>query len=210
MPSDFVLAYVLLAILFCVAVVLVTRLVLYIIGIIRERKLSRDSSFEVNDCFSEDLDNDNYDCYWDEEDIPLTPKEHSDSEITRPPKHRSYHVLRKGGYTISSIAPDNLFKGKTVVFTGELPWIDRDLAACALSNLGARVSSSISGKTDIIIVGNSPGPSKMGKVEELRASGRDVRIMLQWEFAREVRAVFDACPGARHCPYEIDNDFIVC
>lgn len=56
--------------------------------------------------------------------------------------------------------------GKRVVITGTLAGLSREEASSRLQALGAKVVSSVSGKTDIVIVGDSPG-SKVKKAEEL-------------------------------------------
>ncbi len=47
--------------------------------------------------------------------------------------------------------------GKTVVLTGTLSTMTRDEAKAHLSSLGAKVTSSVSKATDIVIVGKNPG-----------------------------------------------------
>jgi DNA ligase (NAD+) len=51
--------------------------------------------------------------------------------------------------------------GSTYVITGTLERFSRDEAAAALEALGAKVASSVSGKTTGIIVGEEPGSSKV-------------------------------------------------
>lgn len=58
------------------------------------------------------------------------------------------------------------FKGKTFVLTGTLINITRDKASEIIENLGGKVSSSVSSKTSVVIVGASPG-SKYNKALEL-------------------------------------------
>ena len=58
------------------------------------------------------------------------------------------------------------FKGKTFVLTGTLINITRDKASEIIENLGGKVSSSVSSKTSVVIVGSSPG-SKYDKALEL-------------------------------------------
>ncbi len=60
----------------------------------------------------------------------------------------------------------NRFYNKTVVFTGKLSKISRDEAKKIALSRGARVSSSISNKTDFVVVGEAAG-SKLKKAQEL-------------------------------------------
>ncbi len=71
---------------------------------------------------------------------------------------------------------DNPFKGKRVVFTGELRKLTRSQAKAILEKLGAKVSNSVSRNTDMLIVGSSPG-------RKLRDAQRyNVRIVPEEEF----------------------------
>ncbi|MBP1997099.1 NAD-dependent DNA ligase LigA [Paenibacillus eucommiae] len=65
-----------------------------------------------------------------------------------------------------SADPENPFYGKTVVLTGTLSVMGRDEAAKKLEALGAKVTGSVSKKTDIVIAGESAG-SKLTKAQEL-------------------------------------------
>ena len=61
---------------------------------------------------------------------------------------------------------DSVFFNKRIVITGTLENYSRDELTEILENLGAKVSSSVSVKTDYVIVGTSPG-SKYDKAIEL-------------------------------------------
>ncbi|MNZ96620.1 DNA ligase [compost metagenome] len=61
---------------------------------------------------------------------------------------------------------DSFFTGKTVVLTGTLHQLGRDEAAKRLEALGAKVTGSVSKKTDLVIAGEKAG-SKLTKAVEL-------------------------------------------
>lgn len=61
---------------------------------------------------------------------------------------------------------DSYFSGKTVVLTGTLHLLGRDEATKRLEALGAKVTGSVSKKTDLVIAGEKAG-SKLTKAQEL-------------------------------------------
>ncbi|MCT7538565.1 NAD-dependent DNA ligase LigA [Aliarcobacter cryaerophilus] len=73
--------------------------------------------------------------------------------------------ILKPKVTIKEEAKDNLFKNKTVVITGTMSK-SRDEIKLFLEDLGAKVSSSVSKKTDFLIYGEDAG-SKYDKAIEL-------------------------------------------
>ncbi len=79
--------------------------------------------------------------------------------------------LRERGIQWPAIAPrviaaSHPFAGKTVVLTGTLSAMSRDVAKEQLEALGAKVSGSVSKKTDYVVAGVEAG-SKLDKAREL-------------------------------------------
>ena len=81
-----------------------------------------------------------------------------------------------------SVNPKGIFVGKTVMFTGGLEKMSRSEAKSLAENQGAKISSNISKKTDILIVGNSK-PTKR-KIEE--AKNLKIEIILEENWNRLV------------------------
>jgi DNA ligase (NAD+) len=71
---------------------------------------------------------------------------------------------------------ENLFEGKTVVVTGSLKNYSRNEIKDKLESLGAKVSGSVSKKTDFVLAGEEAG-SKYDKAVEL-----NIRILSEEEF----------------------------
>ena len=71
---------------------------------------------------------------------------------------------------------DNMFFDKTVVITGDFPVFRNDLAK-KIHDMGARITSSVTSKTNFVLVGYNPGPSKMMKINELQDKGCGIQIV---------------------------------
>ena len=75
---------------------------------------------------------------------------------------------------------ENRFKGKTVVLTGTLTQMGRNEAKALLQDMGAKVSGSVSAKTDFVISGDAAG-SKLTKAQEL-----GVAVLTEEEFLAQI------------------------
>ncbi|WP_293391845.1 NAD-dependent DNA ligase LigA [Phascolarctobacterium sp.] len=90
--------------------------------------------------------------------------------------------LAAAGLTMTFTPPasqeDNPFFGKTLVFTGTMPTLGRAEAKTMAQDVGAKVSGSVSKKTDYVIVGAEAG-SKLEKAQQL-----GVTVIDEAEFLR--------------------------
>lgn len=76
----------------------------------------------------------------------------------------------------AAVATDSPFSGKVMVFTGTLSAMSREAAEAKAESLGAKVTGSVSKKTDFVVVGADAG-SKAKKAAEL-----GVRILSEEEW----------------------------
>ncbi len=109
----------------------------------------------------------------------------------RHPRHRELvEKLRRHGLNFVSRAPERPaagpLEGKTVVITGALPGVTREEAAEKLAAAGAKVTGSVSRKTDFLLAGEESG----SKLEKARALG--VRVVT-WE---QMREIMDKAPSS--------------
>ncbi len=94
-------------------------------------------------------------------------------------------ALRASGVSLErdeSEAPvsdsDAVFKGLTFVVTGTLPTLGRKEAQQYIKDRGGKVSSSVSAKTDFLVLGENPG-SKADKASALSISVLDEEALIQ-------------------------------
>ncbi|MGE9552411.1 NAD-dependent DNA ligase LigA [Erwinia amylovora] len=103
--------------------------------------------------------------------------EESNREVIR-------QLVEEAGITWPAVAVvkaeeiDSPFAGKTVVLTGSLSILSRDEAKDRLTALGAKVSGSVSKKTDLVIAGEAAG-SKLAKAQELGIAVIDEAEMIR-------------------------------
>ena len=99
-------------------------------------------------------------------------------------KHTKIPNTKCGQGDLLTGDPNSPFYGSTCVLSGVfMDWFDRNELAEKLISLGARVTSSISGRTDYLIIGDSPGPAKVEKAEMLQAQGGSIQIIDEFELS---------------------------
>ena len=84
-------------------------------------------------------------------------------------------VLQKD---LTGADPNNPFFDRKLVITGIFN-IDRTELAKKLKSMGADIDTGVSSKTNYLLIGEDPGPSKLRKFDELIAAGKDVRKIYQ-------------------------------
>ncbi len=116
------------------------------------------------------------------------PNEH----VSKAPKLNSYIYLlddKKNDFAEFKLLANNYFSRKTVVLTGNLHHIARAAAQELINEMGGVCTSSVSRKTNILIVGEQDlslvknGKStKQVKAEELIVAGYPIKILDEWSF----------------------------
>ncbi len=102
-------------------------------------------------------------------------------EAVHKPKHEpkvypTYEPI-KGDLLMQDLTgadPRNPFYDKRVVITGAFS-IDRIILAQHIKKLGAKIDTSVSHRTNFVIVGNDAGQKKLELIEELNGQGCDIK-----------------------------------
>jgi DNA ligase (NAD+) len=89
--------------------------------------------------------------------------------------------LREHGLAIAPMPGGKSLDGETFVFTGALQQYTRDEAKDLVESRGGRATSSVSGETDYLVVGDNPG----SKLDEARR--QQVEILDEKAFAERMR-----------------------
>lgn len=101
--------------------------------------------------------------------------------------HSFHHSFKVSDYLPKE---EGLFFGKTIVFTGALETMTRDGAATHASQFGFKIGSSVTKKTDYLVIGiqdlstlaGHDKSSKHRKAEELIAEGVKIEILTESAF----------------------------
>ena len=103
---------------------------------------------------------------------------------------RAVAALRSAGVRPAAAAAGRgSLSGKTFVFTGGLERLDRPRAGALVESLGGRVGSSVTARTDVVVVGETPG----SKLEQAHRLG--IRTLDEPGFLALVRQAGGAIPG---------------
>jgi DNA ligase (NAD+) len=111
-----------------------------------------------------------YDWFKSEKNIALLQKLEKNGITIKPEQKASFSKTEKSAD----------FTGKTFVLTGSLSGLTRDEAKDKIRKLGGKISSSVSKKTDYVVVGSEPG----SKFDDAKSFG--VRILSEEEFFKMI------------------------
>ena len=70
----------------------------------------------------------------------------------------------------------NKLEGKVCIMTGVFSELDRDVFKEMVVKNGGKICSGITKKTNLVLMGNGAGPSKVKAINDLKASGADIRV----------------------------------
>ncbi|KAH6683847.1 putative replication factor C subunit 1 [Halenospora varia] len=107
-----------------------------------------------------------------------TPKANATAKKTKPvAEQRAANALKPKGRAEDEALPDNMrtlltssgdaLSGQIVVVTGVPPVLGRKNAEKLVEAYGAKLSKSLSKKTNYVVVGNDAGPKKLEQIAEL-------------------------------------------
>jgi DNA ligase (NAD+) len=89
--------------------------------------------------------------------------------------------LKEHGLDPEARKTGNRLEGKTLVVTGSLDSMSRDEAKEAIRLQGGKAASSVSGKTDYLVVGDDPGQAKTSDARE-----HDVETLDEEQFLKKL------------------------
>jgi DNA ligase (NAD+) len=92
-------------------------------------------------------------------------------------KAAGVNIVSKSRSTDAAKVKNEKFSGKQFVLTGKLPTLSREEAKQMIEQLGGRVTSSVTKKTDFVVVGEDAG-SKLEKANELGVALLDEKALL--------------------------------
>lgn len=123
--------------------------------------------------------------------IPYGKLQAAKTESKRNPAQSIYHerisgdVLKPDFENVEN--KDNPFYMKKVVITGFANGDTKKEMAQTLKKLGADIDTGVGKKTNFLIVGESPGPSKLKKMETLIEEGKEASIITYKKYLNMIK-----------------------
>lgn len=109
----------------------------------------------------------------------ISPKEKKETKKKKSAYHEAItgDVLKKD---LSNANPDNPFYDKKVVITGVFTQNRKELALM-LKNLGADIDTTITKRTNFVVMGEEAGWKKVETIEKLQGEGYGIKVIRQQE-----------------------------
>ncbi|MEA4975993.1 MAG: exonuclease domain-containing protein [Paludibacter sp.] len=112
---------------------------------------------------------------------------HADFDVIKSDSHKNNYDLKRvdsdlfvKDLTLCSNI-NNPFYDRSVVITGDFS-IPRNQIAKLLKSMGADVNSSISKRTNFVLIGNNPGTVKMDTISKLKHNGYNINLIYEDDF----------------------------
>lgn len=109
-------------------------------------------------------------------------------------KHLSGDILKKD---LSKADPNNPFYDRKIVITGEFEQ-DRKIIAQILKSMGADIDTTITKRTNYVLIGNFAGPSKLEKIEKLIHDGYNIRKLYQMDLNEIIAGNWEGYHGDKN------------
>lgn len=104
---------------------------------------------------------------------------------------------------LSQADPNNPFYDRKLVITGEFD-IERKELARKLKAMGADIDTAISKKTNFVLIGQDPGPSKMDKLNKLIHDGFQIRKIYQSDLSAILSGDYNGYHGDKEIKKDLD------
>lgn len=90
---------------------------------------------------------------------------------------------------LQNVCETSFFYNKKVVLTGDLISMKRKEVSETIFKMGADINTTISKKTNIVIIGEKPGPSKLKQINTLLESGIQIEIIYEEKFLEIIKTI---------------------
>ena len=85
-----------------------------------------------------------------------------------------------------SLKTSDVLSGQTFIMTGSFPDLDRNVFKDLVVEHGGKIVSSISKKTQFILVGSGAGPAKIQEINKLQSAGVDIKVIDDKQFLKMI------------------------
>ena len=116
------------------------------------------------------------------------------------------HEVLKGDILVKDLShadPNNPFYDRRVVVTGLFKYERKELGQI-LKSMGADINTSISKKTNFVLIGEDPGPKKIEKIDQLLHDGFPIRKIYEDDLEAILSGVWDKYRDDKEIAKDLD------